>query len=298
MECPLCFSRLSGNMESSSETWGMDSPFQPSIKDLDLSPVIPLADGRFVHKECIEAKQREILELEKRIQELQRSIQESEELLRKQESFFHRVAAFWDSRKSIDPDAVIEAIRIKKNNLALLTAQFGRLSQRLEAIFDFFLEYPPDWESRRAFVLARDGVCSNCGKSGSYRNKLHVHHVKQLGRGGTNRLDNLVLLCEKCHKEEHGVKKFGGEREENPPAIRERLIRINDAISNNQDVEFLYRKFEENHFKKRIITPYEIVNLNHRDGEGTTLCVRGFCKLRQAERTFAVKRMKALKIRD
>jgi len=277
----------------------MDSPFQSSINERDLPPDIPLADGRFVHKNCIETKQRELLEFDKRIQECKKSIQENEELLRKKESFFHRVAAFWDSRRSIDPDAVKEAIRIKKNNLPLLTAQFGELSHRLEEIFDLFLEYPPDWESRRSLVIARDGgCCDNCGRSGSYRNKLHIHHVKPLSRGGTNRLDNLILLCEQCHKEEHGVTRFGGERDNAPPAIRERLIRLNEALSRNKEVEFLYKKFEDEHFKKRVVVPYEIVSLPHRDGEGTTLCVRGFCKLRQAERTFALTRMKALKIRD
>jgi 5-methylcytosine-specific restriction endonuclease McrA len=33
--------------------------------------------------------------------------------------------------------------------------------------------------------------------------KLHVHHIIPIKMGGNNTLDNLITLCEDCHKKEH-----------------------------------------------------------------------------------------------
>lgn len=45
--------------------------------------------------------------------------------------------------------------------------------------------------------------CNNkCVKCGS-KNKLHIHHVVEFSKGGRTELDNLVLLCVKCHAEAH-----------------------------------------------------------------------------------------------
>lgn len=44
--------------------------------------------------------------------------------------------------------------------------------------------------------------CQECGiDPGPY--KLDAHHKIPLGWGGTNDDDNLVLLCEDCHKKIH-----------------------------------------------------------------------------------------------
>lgn len=52
----------------------------------------------------------------------------------------------------------------------------------------------------REYVLCRDGhKCSHCGKSNTV---LNVHHIVSRQTGG-NRPDNLVTLCEKCHKDYH-----------------------------------------------------------------------------------------------
>lgn len=32
---------------------------------------------------------------------------------------------------------------------------------------------------------------------------LHIHHIKMVSKGGSNNLENLMLLCRKCHAEEH-----------------------------------------------------------------------------------------------
>ena len=36
---------------------------------------------------------------------------------------------------------------------------------------------------------------------------LQIHHIKHLSEGGTNKFDNLVKLCAKCHRKKHGAKR-------------------------------------------------------------------------------------------
>jgi 5-methylcytosine-specific restriction endonuclease McrA len=50
------------------------------------------------------------------------------------------------------------------------------------------------WQKRRRFVILRDGRCRDCGAQGT-----DVHHLTY-GRVGRERLSDLVLLCERCHK--------------------------------------------------------------------------------------------------
>lgn len=69
--------------------------------------------------------------------------------------------------------------------------------------------YPPDWEARKKAVQKRDDwTCQDCSvKSGPYADsdgkQLHVHHVKHLSDGGSNRLSNLTTLCVDCHNDRH-----------------------------------------------------------------------------------------------
>lgn len=45
--------------------------------------------------------------------------------------------------------------------------------------------------------------CANCRASGPDVT-LDVHHVVPRGRGGSDRMSNLVLLCRRCHDAAHG----------------------------------------------------------------------------------------------
>ncbi len=42
-------------------------------------------------------------------------------------------------------------------------------------------------------------VCANCGST----ENIHYHHVVPLKLGGTNRIENIVPLCNKCHMAAH-----------------------------------------------------------------------------------------------
>ena len=52
----------------------------------------------------------------------------------------------------------------------------------------------------REAVFTRDGyTCQCCGKTVDDHVILHVHHIVYRSQGGTNRMGNLVTVCEKCH---------------------------------------------------------------------------------------------------
>ena len=69
------------------------------------------------------------------------------------------------------------------------------------------LEERPLWSRRRqewngirrrlrALVFQRDGqICRKCGTT----NRLEIDHIHPLARGGTNKLDNLQVLCRSCN---------------------------------------------------------------------------------------------------
>ena len=57
----------------------------------------------------------------------------------------------------------------------------------------------------RQYVLWRDGyTCQCCGESTTKKNevRLHVHHLESRKTGG-NAPNNLITLCETCHKKYH-----------------------------------------------------------------------------------------------
>lgn len=54
---------------------------------------------------------------------------------------------------------------------------------------------------RHAQVQRRDGhLCRLCGVSGA---PLELHHLIPEDRGGGNRLDNLISVCQPCHRRLH-----------------------------------------------------------------------------------------------
>ena len=57
------------------------------------------------------------------------------------------------------------------------------------------------YSSRREAVLHRDNyICQCCGKKNC---RLEVHHIKFRRNGGTDDEENLITLCEECHKGVH-----------------------------------------------------------------------------------------------
>ena len=60
------------------------------------------------------------------------------------------------------------------------------------------------YSSRREAILNRDNyTCQICGKK---HIKLEVHHIKYHSQGGTDDENNLITLCEDCHRDIHDGK--------------------------------------------------------------------------------------------
>lgn len=61
------------------------------------------------------------------------------------------------------------------------------------------------WENLKAYAKWRDGdKCRACGKSKHKDGvRMEVHHIRHKADGGTDTPDNVVTLCEDCHKAHH-----------------------------------------------------------------------------------------------
>lgn len=74
--------------------------------------------------------------------------------------------------------------------------------------------YGAGWSPARDAVRERDQICQHCGADGTDR-RLEVHHLvpvrpfresPELSLSDAHDLDNLVLLCSRCHgKADHGL---------------------------------------------------------------------------------------------
>lgn len=54
--------------------------------------------------------------------------------------------------------------------------------------------------SQRAALIARDKHCVGCGAKAAW---CQAHHIKHWQDGGPTRLDNMTLLCSRCHHKVH-----------------------------------------------------------------------------------------------
>jgi len=58
----------------------------------------------------------------------------------------------------------------------------------------------PGWRRAKDKARKRDQYrCQYCRRRDSHFTDLQVHHIKPVSEGGTNDLDNLVVLCNNCH---------------------------------------------------------------------------------------------------
>jgi hypothetical protein len=52
---------------------------------------------------------------------------------------------------------------------------------------------------KKQLIQERGQRCERCGNRG----KVIMHHIKEVGEGGTSKPSNLLLVCQKCHEELH-----------------------------------------------------------------------------------------------
>ena len=253
---------------------------------------IHLSDGGLIHESCFELIQAAVVKIEGEINDQQR-IKDSLalEINRRYGLLFKLKTMF--SKPSIDLSELEKKLIFYQIKISDLYDKLDSLKKTASQIYDLILTYPPDWDYRREKVIERDGNrCSNCGE----HTHLHLHHLVSLSKGGNNKIENLKLLCADCHSEEHGERIFTYSFSDKETAFSKRISNIYYAIKNSRQIKFDYKKPTDTEHHQRVVTPTELINVDHVRDSGTTLCVRGYCELRQAERTFALKRMRGLKV--
>ena len=74
------------------------------------------------------------------------------------------------------------------------------------------LLYGEDMLIRRAEVYVRArGFCAHCGRHRDY-DAIEMDHIKPRGKGGTDDVSNLQMLCADCHRRKHVQVRFGENR--------------------------------------------------------------------------------------
>ncbi len=250
---------------------------------------VPLSNGSIIHRDCFDRISAQIESTQITINSLRTQIYEAESKLQESRNFINIIGRLLVGGTA--PELLRSQIYELKTRLEKSESEIALARRRAEPLFDLMLDYPPDWSQRAEKVKERDRSCTSCG---SHR-FLQVHHITPLSKGGSNKLSNLVLLCESCHKKEHGGRDFKYTVPSGNLAISDRVEVIQQAISFGRDIEFQYRKPDESSFSKRKIKPTTLSNYEHTTTDGITLCVEGYCYKRKSNRVFALKRMKGLK---
>jgi len=253
---------------------------------------IHLSDGGMIHESCLARIQSKKNEIKNEVHlQLQKFELFKHEIGRRNRLGYKLLSVF---SKTEDSNAEIERkLQTTDRYLRQLSNILVSLRNDLSSLYDYFLTYPPDWEERKKQVIERDGErCNECLERGH----LHLDHIEPLSKGGSNKLINLQLLCENCHSKKHGGRDFSGEFNITETAFSKRQAAIQYAINNGKRIKFGYKKPNDVSYKQRIVKPFEILDIKHQRDDGLTLCVRGYCDLRKEERTFALKRMRGLKV--
>lgn len=106
-----------------------------------------------------------------------------------------------DSSYCINTDLSIEQVKSK----AIQHSSYE--TKRYETSSGSYVrnKYVSDYAKRRA-----KGICQLCGKPAPFVDRngepyLETHHVKWLGDGGVDSIDNTVALCPNCHRKMHSL---------------------------------------------------------------------------------------------
>ena len=163
----------------------------------------------------------------------------------------------------VDVVLPITAIRVE-------TAEFDL--QRLKAMLegkplpvgkDYQLGEQYDEYNVRQYVLHRDGyTCQCCGKTASKSKgiKFHVHHMTSRRVGG-NAPDNLITLCEDCHKKLHkGLVELKQKKR--------RLKSTRDATFMGIMRKTLLERLKANYPGKHVCSTYGYITKYHREKAG------------------------------
>lgn len=246
---------------------------------------IELSDGNIIHKDCYEKNMR-------RFDDLKSQLRFAEQELIKYEKKKSGISGFFRLLFGNELNYTIK-LAMLDGEVEKLKNEINPISNMITYVHDYMLDYPPDWAERcNQLKKLSFSKCQKCGITIG----LQAHHVVPLSRGGSNKINNLKLLCRTCHLKEHNKEDFLSEYS-GKLSIQDKVDIINKAIDRGSKIEFFYKKKTDQFSIKRIVKPYKFTKAFHKINVGEfTLCITGFCYIRNADRTFALKRMTQLKI--
>jgi len=191
------------------------------------------------------------------------------------------------------PTEVVQKDIASKAEIEDLHAKLAKLASILDELYDYLPSWPPDWEERKRMLIRENGsICSHCDKEAD----VYLLHDIPIFEGGTNASDNLSLICAECYRRMYreadifGTSTLKSSQSEFSGPFSE----IQSAIENNQKIQFDYKKPSDRRWTTRVVVPERLFNIPNSRESGETLCVEGFCELRQDTRVFALERMQAL----
>jgi len=156
--------------------------------------------------------------------------------------------------------------------------------EQLKPLYDYWLDYPPDWQIRRRAIRSEIGRCETCRKV----RDLHTHHKLPISKGGSHKKSNLQVLCESCHEKAHGGQLRGPSSDGS--RFSKNLNIIDSAIKDNARIKIKYSNTQQVK-STRIIRPLKLVDIPFNHTDGTSLCVEAFCELRREKRNFAIRKI-------
>ena len=234
---------------------------------------IALSNGEYLHYSCI-------LMLQMREHEI-------ETVLRRQKP--QLILSLFAPTEVAQQDIISEA-EIKD-----LRAKLAKVKSVLTEIYDHLPSWPPDWEERKQEIIRQNGsVCSHCDEE----TDVYLLHDIPIFEGGTNELNNLVLTCAACYTSMYREGGILGDftLKTSQSEFSEQVAEIQSAIDNHQKIQFDYKKPSDKRWTTRVVVPEQLLNIPNSRESGETLCVEGFCELRQDTRVFALERMQDLAV--
>lgn len=251
-----------------------------------------LSNGHLFHYDCYQNIISEIQSGHQITSDIDSQMSANLRKLNDAKTISYRIKSFFGG-ESINENLINENILNLKSDKEIIKAEISPLLKQLSSLYDYWAETPPDWGLRREIVKQKSfNQCNRCGEE--YLEK-HVHHKVQISKGGSHRIDNLEYLCVSCHSEAHHGRDVSIENKSNltrsKSAYAKRLEIIQYAIDNDEIIQFSYRKYYGDK-SVRAISPECL------EQKGKSLCVVGYCYLRNEDRIFAIKRMSRVKIVD
>ena len=176
-----------------------------------------------------------------------------------------------------------------------LRAKLEKVKSVLTALYDHLPCWPPDWDERKRRVIRENGsICSHCDEE----QDVYLLHDIPVFEGGTNELENLTLICATCYRSVYREPNIFGAVTLKPSQseFAEQVADIQSAIDNDQRIRFDYKKPNAKRWMTRVVVPERFLNIPNSRESGETLCIEGFCELRQDTRVFALERMQGLEV--